>query len=47
MAEVPSGEFTMGSDTGPEDERPQHLVSLATYWIDRFPVTNIYFAEFL
>ena len=47
MAEIPAGEFTMGSDTGPEDQRPQHRVLLAAYSIDRFPVTNIYFAEFL
>ena len=37
----------MGSDNGPADERPQHRVSLDAYAIDRFPVTNGAFAEFL
>ncbi len=47
MVTIPAGEFTMGSDDGPADERPQHAVFLAAYSIDSFPVTNIYFAEFL
>jgi len=47
MALIPEGPFTMGSDTGPADERPQQLVSLAAYSIDRLPVTNGAFAEFL
>ena len=37
----------MGSKEGPEDERPAHEVTLAAYDIDRFPVTNAQFAEFL
>jgi formylglycine-generating enzyme required for sulfatase activity len=44
---IPAGPFTMGSDTGPEDERPAHSVTLAAFAIDRFPVTNMNFAEFL
>lgn len=47
MVRIPAGPFIMGSDTGPEDERPAHEVALAAYGIDRFPVTNAGFAEFL
>ena len=47
MVAISAGAFTMGSDDGPPDERPAHLVELATYAIDRLPVTNAQFAEFL
>ena len=45
--EVPASVFTMGRDGGPADERPAHRVSLPAFRIDRFPVTNARFAEFL
>lgn len=47
MVEIPAGAFTMGSDTGPADERPAHPITLPPFRIDRFPVTNAQFAEFL
>jgi iron(II)-dependent oxidoreductase len=47
MVEIPAGVFVMGSDHGPADERPAHQVTLPAFWIDRFPVTNSHFAEFL
>ncbi len=47
MVTIPAGTFTMGRDDGPEDERPTHQVTLPAYRIDRFPVTNARFAEFL
>ena len=47
MVTIPAGAFTMGSDDGPPDERPAHQVELAAYAIDRLPVTNAQFAEFL
>ena len=47
MAQIPAGGFLMGSDDGPQDERPQHRVQLAAYWIDHTPVTNSQFAQFL
>jgi len=37
---VPEGEFTMGSETGENDEKPIHRVNLASYWIDQTEVTN-------
>ena len=47
MVLIPAGRFTMGSNEGPQDERPAHEVILRAYRIDRFPVTNAQFAEFL
>lgn len=47
MIDIPAGPFTMGSDTGPEDERPAHSVILNAFAIDRLPVTNAQFAAFL
>lgn len=47
MVIVPAGPFTMGSQEGPEDEQPMHEVKLAQFSIDRFPVTNAQYAEFL
>ena len=47
MVRIPAGVFLMGSDHGPEDERPQHKVNLAEFLIDRNQVTNHQFAQFL
>ena len=47
MVQIPAGEFTMGSDTGPPEERPAHQVITLAFAIDRLPVTNAQFAEFL
>lgn len=47
MVTIPAGAFTMGRDDGPEDERPAHTVTLPAFQIDRLPVTNVLFAEFL
>lgn len=47
MIAIPGGAFTMGSNDGPADERPAHQVELAAFSIDRYPVTNAQFAEFL
>ena len=46
MLLVPGGAFTMGSDeTGQEDERPAHQVTLASFFLDRTEVTNAEWAE--
>jgi formylglycine-generating enzyme required for sulfatase activity len=47
MARVPAGQFSMGSDIGPDDERPAHTATLPIFDIDLFPVTNSDFAKFL
>ena len=44
MVFVPAGEFTMGSadsdSSANSDEKPQHTITLAAYWIDQHEVTN-------
>ena len=40
MIYIPAGSFEMGSNLGPEDEKPLREVSLDGYWIDKFEVTN-------
>ena len=47
MIRVPGGWFWMGSNDGPEDERPQHRVTLAEFFIHRNKITNREFALFL
>ncbi|MEV7967940.1 ergothioneine biosynthesis protein EgtB [Sphaerisporangium sp. NPDC088356] len=47
---VPAGPFVAGTGTRPwayDNERPAHRVALPAYWIDRFPVTNGAYAEFV
>jgi len=47
LVPVPAGPFTMGTQTGPRDERPAHQVELGPFGIERTPVTNGQFARFL
>ncbi len=47
MVEVPAGEFLMGTNDGPPEERPAHRVDLRRFMIDRLPVTNLEYAAFL
>ena len=49
MAQIPAGEFVMGSDPGEgaEREEPEHVVYLSDYEIDLYEVTNEEFADFL
>jgi iron(II)-dependent oxidoreductase len=47
MVLVPSGYFSMGSDSGEIDEKPVHTVWLDSFYIDRFPVTNAQYAVYL
>lgn len=47
MVLVPAGPFRMGSEDGDEDERPLHVVDLPAFYIDRYPVTNGRFVQFL
>ncbi|MFL6216140.1 MAG: protein kinase domain-containing protein [Blastocatellia bacterium] len=46
MVLVPEGEFIMGSDSGPDDERPAHKVKLPAYYIDKYEVTNEQYKRF-
>ncbi len=40
MVFVPAGEFTMGSNEGASDEKPQHTVYLDAFRIDKYEVAN-------
>jgi formylglycine-generating enzyme required for sulfatase activity len=40
MVLIPSGNFLMGSLTGETNEQPEHLITLDTYFIDQFEVSN-------
>jgi formylglycine-generating enzyme required for sulfatase activity len=42
---VPAGEFDMGSNNGEDDEKPIHIVSLESFWIDQTEVTNALYAS--
>ncbi len=37
---VEGGTFTMGSMTGKEDERPIHKVTITSFWIGKYEVTQ-------
>ena len=47
MVYVPEGEFAMGSALGDLDERPQRVVHLDSFEIDRYEVTNVQYRRFL
>ncbi len=47
MIFVPSGDFIMGHNEYEIDERPAHEVYLDDFWIDKYPVTNKEYANFL
>jgi formylglycine-generating enzyme required for sulfatase activity len=40
MRLVPAGEFTMGSDTGTDHEKPAHVIDLDSFYMDIYEVTN-------
>jgi len=45
MIQIPAGTFIMGSDTGSDDEQPEHVVYLNEYWIDKYEITNAQYAK--
>jgi formylglycine-generating enzyme required for sulfatase activity len=47
MVWVAGGEYRMGSDRHYPEEAPEHRVRVDGFWIDRMPVTNRRFAEFV
>jgi hypothetical protein len=47
MVWIPGGTYRMGSDRHYPEEAPVHRVSLNGFWIDRTPVTNRLFKEFV
>jgi sulfatase modifying factor 1 len=47
MVHVPGGTYHMGSDAHYPEEAPAHRVTVDSFWIDRTPVTNRQFKEFV
>lgn len=47
MVVVPAGEFTMGNDSGRQDERPAHRVALPAFRAAVAPVTNVEYSRFI
>jgi len=47
MALVSEGYFVMGSNNGPDDEKPEHRFFVKSFLIDVLPVSNADFAKFL
>ena len=47
MIRIPGGTFRMGSDEHYPEEAPVHRVTVDGFWIDRTPVTNRQFKEFV
>ncbi len=47
MAFISEGSFTMGSNIGPDDEKPEHTVFVKAFSLDILPVSNTDFAQFL
>ena len=47
LVEIPGGTFQMGRNDGPPQERPEHSVTVAKFFMDRTEVTNAEYAEFV
>ena len=47
MVLIPEGEFIMGNNDGPKNERPEHTIWLDAYQIDFFEVTMAEYQKFL
>jgi formylglycine-generating enzyme required for sulfatase activity len=47
MVWVPGGKFRMGSEAAYAEERPQHLVEVSGFWMDKHPTTVADFARFV
>jgi formylglycine-generating enzyme required for sulfatase activity len=47
MMFTPGGTFRMGSDRHYPEEAPVHRITVDGFWIDRFPVTNREFRQFI
>lgn len=47
MMLISGGNFIMGSNSGPDDEKPQHTIFIKSFFLDILPVSNADFATFL
>lgn len=47
MVLIPEGRFRMGKESpGPSDWKPEHLVKISSFYMDRYEVTNRQYEEF-
>ncbi len=47
LVSIPGGTFTMGNNSGNENEKPEHQVTVSAFQMDRTEVTNAEFFEFM
>jgi len=47
MVSIPAGEFIMGSNTGKDNEKPEHKVDLDSYSISKYEVTQSQYKQFI
>ena len=47
MAYIPAGTFLMGSEDGDSDEKPEHEVTVAAFYMDTYEVTVEEYAKFV
>ncbi|HEV8592467.1 MAG TPA: bifunctional serine/threonine-protein kinase/formylglycine-generating enzyme family protein [Pyrinomonadaceae bacterium] len=47
MASIPGGTFKMGSNNGPDDERPEHEETVGPFKMDKTEVTNAEYYDFV
>ena len=47
MVLIPAGEFVMGTNTRLSDEGPEHKVTLGSFYIDKYEVTNMQYKKFM
>ena len=47
MMLISGGNFIMGSNSGPDDEKPQHTIFIKSFFLDILPVSNANFAIYL
>jgi len=47
MILITGGTFVMGCDTGHENESPEHTVPIASFYVDRYPVTQAEYQRFV
>jgi formylglycine-generating enzyme required for sulfatase activity len=47
MVLIPQGQLVMGRDDGQGNEKPQHTVTIKSFYIDRYPVTQAEYHRFV